>query len=179
MCGKQDTHREAGAGASPGKKPKDKDGSALEGGEAEEDVDVMIEDGDEITHEDMATFHDIVCSWLKKVVKHVIINVLLESDMNLEICAPVKGSLFKKGISQQDVDTRMVKLAVRCKGMIKALAEACNAGDVSEAIVSFLQRLVAHQQKYPSPKLGASLAGGCQKREASISVQPRLACSPD
>ena len=46
MCGKQDTHREAGAGASPGKKPKDKDGSALEGGEAEEDVDVMIEDGD-------------------------------------------------------------------------------------------------------------------------------------
>jgi len=159
MCGEQDTHRDAAAGASPGKKPKD--GSVLEGDEDEEDVDVMIEDGDELTHEDMATFHDIVCSWLKKVVKHVIINVLLESDMNLEICAPFTGGLFRKGISQQDIDTRMVKLAVRCKGMVKALAEACNAADMSEAIISFLQRLVAHRQKYPSPKLGASLAGRC------------------
>lgn len=132
----------------------------MEDEEGEEDEDALIEDGDEITHEDMATFHDIVCSWLKKVVKHVIINVLLEVDMNLEICAPVKGSFFRKGISQQDIDSRLVKLAVRCKGMVKALQEACNAQDMSEAIISFLQRLVAHRQKYPGRKAGAALAGG-------------------
>ena len=41
----------------------------------------LIEDGDEILHDDLTTFHDIAFSWLKKAVKPVVVNVLFEVDI--------------------------------------------------------------------------------------------------
>lgn len=114
----------------------------------------------------MTTFHEIAFSWLKKVVKHVIINVLMEADLNLEICSPFKGSFFRKGVTQQDVDSRVIKLAVRCKSIVKSLVEACTKEDTPEAVISFLQRLVAHRQKYPGPKAGN--AGDITARSAAV-----------
>jgi hypothetical protein len=111
----QDTSHDAGQ--SPGKKPRN--GQNAE--DDEEDDENLIEDGDEILHDDVTTFHDIAFSWLKKAVKPVVVNVLLEADMNLEICAPVKGTFFKKGITQHDIDSRTIKLAVRCRGLVRAL----------------------------------------------------------
>ena len=149
----QDTARDAG-GPSP-KKGRPGETTEDEGKESEDE----IEEGDEITHEEMATFHDIAFSWLKKVVKHVIINVLLEADINFGVCAPYKGSFFKKGVTQQEIDSRVIKLSVRCKGLIKALREAFTPQETPDAIISFMHRLVAHKQKYPGAKVGGEMAG--------------------
>ena len=105
------------AGQSPGKKVRV--GQNAE--EEPEEDESLIEDGDEIAHDELITFHDIAFSWLKKAVKPVVVNIVLEADMNLEICAPFKGTFFKKGTTQNDVDTRIIKLAVRCRGLVRAL----------------------------------------------------------
>jgi len=105
------------AGQSPGKKVRV--GQNAE--EEPEEDESLVEDGDEIAHDELITFHDIAFSWLKKAVKPVVVNIVLEADMNLEICAPFKGTFFKKGITQNDVDSRIIKLAVRCRGLVRAL----------------------------------------------------------
>ena len=157
----QDTAQNAGA--SPGKRGKD--GGSLEDDEEDESI---VEDGDEITHDEMATYHDIAVSWVKKVVKHIVTNVLLEVEFNLEVCAPFKGSFFKKGITQQDVDSRIIKLAVRCKSIVKALSEACTREETPEAVVSFLQRLVAHRQKFPGKSV--ALATGATTARQTVAA---------
>jgi len=158
----QDTAQNAGA--SPGKRGKD-GGSLVD----EEEDESIVEDGDEITHDEMATYHDIAFSWVKKVVKHIVTNVLLEVEFNLEVCAPFKGSFFKKGITQQDVDSRIIKLAVRCKSIVKALSEACTREETPEALVSFLQRLVAHRQKFPGKSV--ALATGATTARQTVAAK--------
>ena len=165
----QDTSRNPATG-SPGRKGLVGEGAGAEEEEEEEDL-------DEITHDEMGTLHEIALAWLSKVVRNIIINVLLEQEMNLEISAPTKGSFFKKGITSQDVERRVIQLDVRCRGLVKALVEACTKEEMPEAVITFLQRLATHRQKYPgsrSPKAQAVIAGEEDAGEGGGAVDERL-----
>lgn len=79
----------------------------------------------------------------------VILNVLLERKHTFEVQRPFAGSLFKRGLSEQEVDERLLRLGVRCKGVTRGVRSQCTAKDVPEPLLTFLRRMVAHRQKYP------------------------------
>lgn len=119
--------------------------------DAEKEADLeeeFTDDGDEILPEEVMTYDDIALAWLRKATRVVISNVMVET-FNLDIRAPFKGGLFKKGLAAEEVESRVLKLGVRLKGLVTAVKDAMSAKDMPEPLITFLRRLVAHRQGYP------------------------------
>ena len=151
-----------------------------EQGEQEEEEDEgTADEWEEITHDDMRTFRDIGFSYVKKATKHVVANVMMEADINFEIIAPHKGGWFTKSVTQREIDSRLIKLAVRCKGIVKALAAASTKAEVPSALIAFLRRLLAHRQKYPQAKGSQDRGNETHRTRATMPAPQRAAAGAE
>lgn len=129
-------------------KKKDVKATALEE-EGEEEEAEEVEEGDEMLKEEIDTYRDVARAWLRKAAKIVIGNVLMEPKTFLEVQEPYKGSMFRKGLSQENVETRLLKLSVRCKCLLNALDEAIQPKHINQPLLVFFRRLISPGLKFP------------------------------
>eukprot|EP00284_Hemiselmis_tepida_P001373 CAMPEP_0174952080 /NCGR_PEP_ID=MMETSP1355-20121228/95183_1 /TAXON_ID=464990 /ORGANISM="Hemiselmis tepida, Strain CCMP443" /LENGTH=590 /DNA_ID=CAMNT_0016199765 /DNA_START=56 /DNA_END=1826 /DNA_ORIENTATION=+ len=120
-----------------------------EEGQEEEEEEEEAQGGDEILDEELKTYHEVARAWLRKSIKTVLSNVLTEPKLNLSVQEPFPGTLFKKGLSESDIETRLLKLGVRCRGVAAALDEAVAPEQVPDPLATFFKRLVAPGQRFP------------------------------
>jgi hypothetical protein len=128
--------------------PQRPQNAVAEEGVVEEELET-VEQGDEMLQEEMETYHDVALAWLRKSLKVIVSNVLTEQQTAMHVQEPFKGTVFTKGLTQQDVDVRLLKLGVRCRAVTHALDQAIHARAIPEPLKVFFRRLVASGQTFP------------------------------
>ncbi len=83
----------------------------------------------------LSTYTDVAKSWVRRVVRGPIVNVLTEKKLNLEvlwlsqsltgqIVVPVeKKGIFGGGVTRAEIEDRVMKIRVRVKGILDAMIE--------------------------------------------------------
>lgn len=95
---------------------------------------------------------DVAKSWFRKSLRIILGSVLTEPKTDLAVQPPFAGSFLKRGLSQEDINARIIKLSVRCRGVVTALDEAIQPKTVPEPLVVFFKRLIAPAQSFPGKK---------------------------